>query len=407
MTVQETLTPDPDLGAIASRLTATGGGYAAGGWMQYPGNLDFSFQFVRALASAQDGAATVGECFLTAGRIPEGDYEAWHREWLKIGDVNRRRAEEAEAAGHILTAKANWMRACNYYRTAEYFLDHDDPRRLETFDKVEACGHRWLGLMTPKGEVVQIPYGGKGEFLYAYFLPAPVEGPAPAMIAFGGLDEFKDEDIQHAGHALGRGISLLLIDLPGQGGTLRRNKLTARFDPEVPVAGCVDYLESRADVDSDRIGIYGASLGGYYAPRAASFEHRLKCCVVDGAQFNVHKAADRLEGMGDTIQYMHARWVFGGNDMAELREITKPFDLAGVARGIRCPTIVVHGNEDIWGVQMARDLIAEIRAGGADVTEKWFTPEETGAQHCQVDNPTLGMELIWDWVGDRLRAKGQ
>jgi dienelactone hydrolase len=391
----------------APALTATGGAYTPGGWMQWPDHLDFSFQFVRALASAQDGAATIGECFLTAGRITEGDYESWHREWLKIGDVNRARAEAAEAKGFTETARANWMRACNYYRSAEYFLDHDDLRRLETFDKVEACGHRWLDLMTPKGEIVQISYGDADEFLYAYFLPTPyASGPAPTMIAFGGLDEFKDEDIQHAGHALKRGISLLLIDLPGQGGTIRRNKLIARPDTEVPVGACVDYLESRVDVDAERIGIYGASLGGYYAPRAAAFEHRLKCCVVDGAQFNVHKAALRLQGMGDTIQFMHAKWVFGGRDMAELLEITKAFNLEGVASNIRCPAIVVHGDQDIWGVQMALDLIAEIRKGGADVTEKWFTPEETGAQHCQVDNPTLGMEVIWDWVSEKLGARG-
>ena len=195
---------------------------------------------------------------------------------------------------------------------------------------------------------------------------------------------------------------MLLIDLPGQGGTIRRNKLTARHDTEVPVGGCVDYLLSRDDVDADRIGLYGASLGGYYAPRAASFEHRLECCVVDGAQFNVNRAVDVLENMGDTIQYMHAKWVFGAKDIQELREITKLFNLEGIARNIRCPILIVHGDQDVWGTQMAKDLITEAKLGSAEVSTKWFTPEDTGAQHCQVDNPTIGMEFIWDWFSQKL-----
>jgi hypothetical protein len=37
-----------------------------------------------------------------------------------------------------------------------------------------------------------------------------------------------------------------------------------------------------------------------------------------------------------------------------------------------------------------------------DVSIKWISPEETGAAHCQIDNPTIGMELICDWLADRL-----
>ena len=36
-------------------------------------------------------------------------------------------------------------------------------------------------------------------------------------------------------------------------------KLKARVDTEVPVGACVDYLQSRPDVDPDRIALYGAS----------------------------------------------------------------------------------------------------------------------------------------------------
>jgi hypothetical protein len=28
-------------------------------------------------------------------------------------------------------------------------------------------------------------------------------------------------------------------------------------------------------------------------------------------------------------------------------------------------------------------------------------PEETGAEHCQHDNPTIGQEVLADWLADR------
>src|SRR3546814_8388977 len=100
-----------------------------------------------------------------------------------------------------------------------------------------------------------------------------VQTCALPIFCFGGSDEYKDELLHEMPrHAFPRGLSLLLVDLPGQGGTLRRRGITARYDTEKPVGACVDYLLTHSDVDPGRIALYGASLGGYYAPRAASFE---------------------------------------------------------------------------------------------------------------------------------------
>ena len=384
------------------QLTATGGGYGPNGWMQWPDDPDFSFQFVRILAGAQDGASTIGECFQTAGRIGAGDWESWHVEWMKTGDASRRRAEDAEAKNFSLTAQSNWIRATNYYRSAEFFLDPRDPRRLTTFDIVEECSRRAMMLMQPIGEVVEIPF--EDGHIDAYFLRTPIgNGPHPAIVAFGGLDEYKDELIQEmARYALPRGFSLLLVDLPGQGSALRRQGLIARYDMEVPVSACVDYLQARSDVDRDRIGLYGASMGGYYAGRVASFEHRLKCAVIDGAVWRLDTAAEELLNEPDGLIAMHAKWVFGVPTVEDLVSATRPFKLDGVAGKIRCPLLIVHGEMDLWGQDNATLLLDHTRRHGVDVDFKWFTVEETGAAHCQVDNPTLGMEYICDWIGRRL-----
>jgi dienelactone hydrolase len=373
--------------------------------MQWPDDEEFSAQFVRILAASQDGASTIGECFQAAGRIRTADRNSWYEAWLIPAERNVLRAEAAESANHLLTAQANWIRAANYLRAAEFFLDPHDPWRLPIFDRIEACSHRALALFDPPGEIVSVPYED-GTHLDAYFIPAPREGSRPAVIAFGGLDEFKDELIQEMQrYALARGLSLLLVDLPGQGGTLRRQGLTARHETEVPIACCIDYLLTRADVDPDRIAIYGASLGGYYVTRAAAREHRVACAVSDAAQWKVAKSADTLRANPGGMTATLSRWVFGADTMDALVAITQPYDLEGVVQGIRCPFLIVAGELDSFGTSNAQSVYDEAVAAGLDVTIKWFSPEETGAAHCQIDNPTIGMEFICDWLADRLAKR--
>ena len=50
---------------------------------------------------------------------------------------------------------------------------------------------------------------------------------------------------------------------------------------EEPVSAVIDFIEKRDDLSSDRVAIWGVSLGGYYAPRAASHDDRLKAHFPD------------------------------------------------------------------------------------------------------------------------------
>lgn len=387
-------------------MNASQARYEPAGWTHWPDHHDFSFNFARVLGAAQEGGSTISECFLTASRIEPGDEESWHREWCRTADASRARAESASADNHPQTAKVNWLRAANYYRAAEFFLDHDDPRRLATFDQVEGCTHRYLALLEPAGEIVQIPF--ETSFLDAYFIQAPgAVGRQPVVICFGGLDEYKDELVHEMPrHAFPRGLSLLLVDLPGQGGSLRRRGLRLRPDTEAPIGRCIDYLQGRSDVDPDRIAVYGASLGGYFAPRAASYDHRIACVVSDGAVWNGLSREDLMragyERMRGSIVWRHLLWVTGQPDLDRTIEYLRDARLEGRAEGIRCPYLITHGECDFAGLGVARTSYEYLKARGVDVTLRIFTAEETGAAHCQIDNPSLGQEFICDWIADRL-----
>lgn len=373
--------------------------YEPYGWQHWPDYPWMSYQFRRALGEIQEGGGSVSELFLAASRMIPGDLDSWHRELLKVSDNNMRRGDAEEAAGHIRTAQNCWLRAADMYRSAEFWLPHDDPRRMATFEKCEQATHKFLKHCIPAGEVVHVPY--EGQHLFAYFIRAPYPTPKqPVLIAFGGLDSFKDELWFMVGRgALQRGISVLLVDGPGQGGTLRRFGIPTRYDYEVPVGACIDWLAGRTDIDMSRIAVSGSSLGGYYAARAGAKEPRLAAAIAHGAQWDIGQRM--LERDDDHMLARHLRWVFGCKSMAEVHMASKPFKLEGVLDEMKCPFLICHGGHDVLGVRTAQIVYDYAKKVGVDVTLRFVSEEETGADHCQHDNPTIGQEIMLDWLADK------
>jgi dienelactone hydrolase len=373
--------------------------YEPFGWHHWPEHFWMSYQLRRGLGETQEGGGAVSEVLQAASRMKPGDAESWHEEWMRIALRNDARGDSAAQAGHMRSAMNCWLRAANYFREAEFWLKPDDPRRLATFGRCEAASQKWLVQLEPPGEVVDIPYL-PGTPMPAYFIKSPCGGAKqPVLISVGGLDSFKDELWFMTGRgAVQRGMSVLLVDGPGQGGTLRRHGIPTRHDYEVPIGKCLDWLLQRDDVDATRIAVSGSSLGGYYSARAASRDHRLAACISHGAIWDIHerwKARDDSHGLA-----AHIRWVFGASSMAEAAEIARPFRLEGVLDAMRCPYLIIHGGHDVLGVNEVKTVYDYALAHGVKATLRLTSAEETGAEHCQHDNPTLGQELMLDWLAD-------
>jgi pimeloyl-ACP methyl ester carboxylesterase len=373
--------------------------YEPMGWHQWPEHPWLSYQFRRGLGETQEGGGAISEVFLAASRMIPGDLESWHAEWKRIADFNWERGLSEEKSGHIRTAMNCFLRAADYYRQAEFHLTPDDPRRVPTFERMEVCSAKFIGYLNPPGEAVEIPYDD-GVSLCGYFVRAPFRGDRmPVLICMGGLDSIKDEMWFMQGHGcLQRGISVLMVDMPGQGGTLRRHKVTNRVDTEYPVGKCIDWLLQREDVDPARIAVCGSSLGGYYSARAGCYERRLAAVISHGAIWSITDIwGDKGEDFGLA---MHIKWVFGAPTMKAAMEKAQPFTLEGHLEHMRCPYLILHGGHDVLTVSAARKTYEYAKRKGVNATLRLVEPQETGAEHCQHDNPTVGQEILADWLAD-------
>ena len=92
-----------------------------------------------------------------------------------------------------------------------------------------------------------------------------------------GLDSTKEELQATAEYFLARGLATLAIDGPGQGESEYELPIEPAYEKVATAA--VDYLQDRAGLDRERIGLFGVSLGGYYAARSAAYEKRLRAVV--------------------------------------------------------------------------------------------------------------------------------
>ena len=255
-------------------------------------------------------------------------------------------------------------------------------------------------------EFVDIPY--EGGFMPALLIPAPSQAtPAPLVIHLQGFDSVKETQFPMFQEYRRRGLSCLIVDQPGAGGALRLHGLTARYDTEAYVSVIVDWIMSRPDIATDRIGLCGLSMGGYFAPRAAAFEPRIAACAAWGAMHDAFAIASPIVKGGEVdapsvpSPMKHALWVFGLSSKEEFVEVFKKINLDGIVEKISCPLLVMHGENDRQ-VPLEQAIRTYEQATVADKTLKIFTKEEGGAEHCQVDNRVVAADYAADWFSSRL-----
>lgn len=381
-------------------------------FMYFPGNYRWSAAFINMMGSAAYGGADIGELD-RIGRLLKGkgaeDDEAWFDACLKVADGVRAHAEKFEAGGHRFSAAHAYLRACNYYQMAERFRTPKDDLALAAYRTGVQCFHRMVGLTDVKIEIVEVPF--EGGSLPGYFVHAqnPKSKRPPCVVFFDGLDVTKEiQYVRGVPDLIKRGISVLVMDGPGTGEAIRFRGHYLRHDYEAAGSACIDYLETREDVDAKRIGVVAISLGGYYAPRCASMEPRFAACIAWGAIWDYYatwkKRIDSKFKTSLSVPGHHIMWILGVDTLDAALKKLEPFRLDGVVQKMRCPFLIVHGAEDeqvpLTDAQALYDA-----SGSKDKTLRVFTAEEGGAQHCQRDYLTLGVATMWDWFEDKLLQK--
>jgi dipeptidyl aminopeptidase/acylaminoacyl peptidase len=179
------------------------------------------------------------------------------------------------------------------------------------------------------------------------------------------------------------------MDGPGQGETLGRLPMRPEAWEE-PIGAAIDALEASGSVDATSVGVWGSSMGGFLALRAAAFEPRIRAATSSGGFFDFRDYAywplsTQLNVMED----------LGVDSLSEARSyIEERCSLDGVVERIEAPYLVIHG---------ARDELVSVEEGRrmAQGPNGEFVNFEDGFHTCTNHNATL-VPLMCDWMARKL-----
>jgi dienelactone hydrolase len=262
-------------------------------------------------------------------------WDEWLDAWCENGDMHAGLAAEASSR---MTAGEAWARATVAYHFAKFVWVVDPERSRAAADTAVAAMRKTHEYLDPQAERIEVPLDG-GRVVCNLRRPTGDEKP-PLVLLVPGLDSTKEEFFRLENVFLDRGMATLSMDGPGQGES--GYDLPIRPDYEVAVGAVLDAIGGRSDVDHDRVGLLGVSLGGYYAPRVLAFEPRVKAGVGLSGPY-------RFSDIWDTVP-PQTRETFVAKSFASDEEDGRAkaaqLDLAGVAERIRQPYLAITGKLD-------------------------------------------------------------
>lgn len=374
--------------------------------------MDFVLEWL--LGSTIFGGCEIGEAFYTVGNIEDGNPQSWQEQWAKMARQLEARAGNALAAGHKVSARESYLKASNYYRTAVVSVLPDNPNFKIWGEKCRSSFRQACKLFDPPIEAFEIPF--EGTVLPGYFQKVDDSGKKrKTLIMIGGAETFVEELYFYIAPAvIKRGYNFLTADIPGQGMLPMEGKFF-RPDSEVPIKTILDYALAKPEIDPERLAMYGISGGGYFVPRAATVDKRIKACVINSAVTDMHKqfanmpnamaTAEELKKWGDFKRLTAGvvSWRFGldSSDISGLADKVKGFKFD--PSQVTCPVLILVGEGEYANQEVKKQAEACLRQLPNPRKKFVMTRTDEGASsHCIGGNRSLMSEVVFDWLDEVL-----
>ncbi|MFT9495594.1 alpha/beta fold hydrolase [Anaerosolibacter sp.] len=322
-----------------------------------------------------------------------------------------RQAEKALEEGRT-------MNGAFHYRAAEFFVSPSDPDKLTLYEKfIELFYHRVFA--EDKIERVLVPYE-KG-YLPAMRVPSNIEETKDTIVIHGGFDSFIEEFYSMACYFADLGYEVILFEGPGQGGALKKYGLPLTHEWEKPAKAVLDHFDLKS------VTWIGISMGGWLCFRAAAFEPRIKRVIASSIAFDymqippepVAKLAKLFFRFPKMMNYMaevkakasdQNKW--GIYNLMHITKKDNPFDASMAmiqlneenlhSELVKQDVLILTGAKDHFIPLKMHHKQVKALNNAKSITERIFTKEDQGHNHCQVGNFGLALDVISKWVQEKL-----
>ncbi len=314
----------------------------------------------------------------------------------------------------LAIAENRTLNAAFDYRAAEFYTKSSDPDKdiyynkfVDLFNTATADA----GL-----ERFNVPY--LNGFLPVLKIQASGERKG-VIILHGGFDSFIEEWFSMIQYFSMHGYDVIGFEGPGQGAALRKYGLPLTYEWEKPVRVVLDYF------NADDVTLFGLSMGGWFALRAAAFEPRIKRVITTG------HAVDYMKCMNPVFRGIHlwcmkhcrsfmnrmakmkfenregmASWVV--DHLKFITQKKEPLDALEIylqmndknihPERVTQDVLILSGQKDHFIPPKMHDMQIRVLIRARSVTGRIFTEEEQAQNHCQTGNIRLMLDLIIQWI---------
>ena len=335
-------------------------------------------------------------------------YDSWKETFIDLG-------ERALTGGRP-------FHAALHFRSAEFFMTTDDPRK-------QPLRTRLLQLLRAEAGVSEadrrwVPCDGAQ--LPAWQFVAPRS--KGTFVIFGGFDSYIEEFFPFLTQMRDDGWTVVAFEGPGQGTALEDGRTILTPDWHRPVAAVLDAF------GLDDVTLVGLSLGGCLVIRAAAFEPRVRRVIAWDIMtdlfacttatlppalrdlINNATSADTERDLDDAIRTAQTKspvtdWsmkqashIFGCGTPHEVFTRARAFHTRDVSEHVRQDVLLMAGAQDHYVPLEQAFEQARLLSAARSMTLRIFTKDEYAQMHCQSGNFPLALRLAEDWVEERARA---
>jgi len=338
--------------------------------------------------------------------IKTRDKDEWAAGFMGVAD---RYMADAKALKATDPAKANadYIRAWRLYSFGRWPFPAS-PGKQRSYEKaIEAFlahAHFW----DPPLEVVHIPF--EGSQIIAYMRLPTSSGPVPLVIAVNGLDSRKEDLSESFSAILPYGVGFLAVDGPGTG----QSPIKVTENSERMLSRVIDYVQTRPEVDKNRIAVHGVSWGAYWATKLAIVERgRLRGASAQSPptdtffqkDFLMHSLLGNREYLFDQIPALMN--IFDGvKTVDELADALAKMSLVkeGLLGKPMAPMLVLAG---VLDTQVPISDIYLLLSKGDTPKDAWINPAggHLGRQVKVWPDPVIFKQVIIPWLVRTLSAQ--
>ena len=272
------------------------------------------------------------------------NYRMLPKMWREKAEHDENLAKQAQKQGFNTTATEHYDHAIEGYRMAQHPIFYDDnPVKISTYNKLSEMVDRRSEVASYPIERVEVPFDD-GKTISCLLHLLPDRRKAPCVIYVPGMDQSKEAFPKAVNNpAIARGMHILSMDGPGQGNSNIQKIRAVGDNYERAGAAVMEYLQDREEVDSEKIGVYGISMGSYWSLRLASYDHRAAALASGVACFNPNNTIFSQSSPRFKQVFMY---MAGMEDEDEFDKMAKDMTVKGYADKITCPTLLVTGEFD-------------------------------------------------------------